>query len=127
MVFNEVLIALHLHRAVAADVLVPIARMGIIEDIDRQVEDAVVESRIGQNRLVHRPFRKLSVEILRRDEVVGVQVALSDGEHVQQHQCGDCGSCGISSVTYIGIISGNVFRLAVRPQNQDIREDDKPE
>ena len=101
--------------------------MGIIEDIDRQVEDAVVESRFGQNRLVHRPFRKLSVEILRRDEVVGVQIALSDCEHVQQHQCGDCGSCGISSVTYIGIISGNVFRLAVRPQNQDIREDDKPE
>ena len=34
MTVDEILVTLHLHRAVSADILVPIARMRVIEDID---------------------------------------------------------------------------------------------
>ena len=101
--------------------------MRIIENIYSQVKNTIIQTLVLQNRLIHRPFRKLAVEIARGDEMVRIQIALSDREHVQKHQCGDCCGCGISPLTDIGIIAGNVFRLAVRPQNQNIGKQDEEE
>ena len=127
MALDKVLIALHLDRAVSTDILMPIARMRIIENIDSQVKNTIIQRFVLQNSLIHRPFRKLAVEIARGDEMVRIQIALSDREHIQKHQCRDCCGCDISPLTDIGIIAGNVFRLAVRPQNQDIGKQDEEE
>ena len=76
------MIALKFHRAVAADALVAVALMRIIECVDAQVEDAIRQISVREYALVDRPLLKLRLPILRGDEMVVVQVALAHAEKV---------------------------------------------
>lgn len=120
MAVDQVLVALHLDWAVAADILVPITRVRIVEHIDSQVENSIALRRVSQNGLIHWTLIELALEVFRRNEVTVIKIAFADREHVQKHQCGDGRGCDISPLTDVGIIAGNVFRFAVRPHNQDI-------
>ena len=122
---DEILITLHFHRAISADILVPIARMRVIEDIDTQVQDAIIEFFVCKNRLIHRPLGELAVEVLRRREMVGIQIPLAHREHVQKHQCGDGKSCRKpSAISRFGL---PFFRFGIGPKYYQIGKYDQPE
>ena len=125
MTVDEILVTLHLDRAVSADILVPIARMRIIENIDREVQDAIIEFLVCKNRLIHRSLGELAVEVLRRREVVGIQIPLAHRKHVQKHQCGDGKPCRKSSaIRRCGL---PFFRFGIGPKYYQISKYDQPE
>ena len=84
MTVNEVLVALELDRAVAADVPVPVARVRVVEYVHGKVHGTVAQLRILQDHLVHRPLGELPIELARTDEMVSIEISLADGEHIER-------------------------------------------
>ena len=80
---NEVLIALQFCRGITAHILVPITGHGAVENVHRDIQDAVLRVLVLQDHLVHGALRKGLVEILGSHKVIGIEVALARGKKVQ--------------------------------------------
>ena len=79
---DEVLVALQLGRGIAAHRLVVVGRYGRVENVHREVQDAVLRVLVGLDNLVHWPLGEGFSEILGRGEMVCVEVALVGDEEV---------------------------------------------
>ena len=90
---DEVLVALELDRAVSSDILVEIAGVGVVEYVCSQVEYPVALVRILQDVLVHWSLYEMLVELVLGDEVVSVEVSLSDDAHVEEDEAADNPGC----------------------------------
>ena len=80
----EVLVTLEFGGGIAAHVLVPVAGHGAVENVNREVQDAVLGILVLEDYLVYGAFGKGLVEVPGRCEVVGVEVALSNHEEVRE-------------------------------------------
>ena len=87
--FDKVLVTLELCRAVSSDAPVPVAREGIVECIDADVEHPVVDVRVFQYHPVHLPLGELSAEIPLCDEMVAVEISFPDAPQVEQYHKAD--------------------------------------
>ena len=64
----------------------PVRRVGVVEDVDRQVEHAVRRVLVLEYHFIHRPLVELALEGGRGDEVVVVEIALGNREEVSYKQ-----------------------------------------
>ena len=119
MPVDEVLITLHLHRAVSADVPVPIARMRVVEYIDAQVKSPVTELRVLEYGLVHGTLGELPVEFARLDEMSGIEIPLSHGPHVYQYEKADSAGRIHPAAAHESLIAGGLLRPGVGPEYQE--------
>ena len=89
MVLDVFLVYLQFGRGVSTYVLVPERRMRVVEHVHGEIQHPVRRVGVRQDGLVRGPLVELRHEVLRSDEVVGVQISLAHGEHVHKHQSAD--------------------------------------
>ena len=89
VVLDKVLIPLQLGRRIATHILVVVGGHGGVENVHREVQDAVVGVCIGLYHLVHRALHEGFAEVLGGGEMVRVEVALAGGEKICQDKEAD--------------------------------------
>ena len=126
--FDKVLIALHLHRAVATYGLVVVAWNRVIECIHAQVKHSVVRILVLENKVIYRSWFILGREILRSYEMILVEVTLSDRDKVDIHKEYDSDSynCHLS-VAGEGFAGRIFLRSLESPQQQSCCNAYEPE
>ena len=81
--FDEVLITLHLDRAVTSDSLMVVAWNRIVEGIHADIKYAIIKRRVLENQPVDRTRVVCRREVARSDEMVLVEIALADRDEVE--------------------------------------------
>ena len=93
---DDVLVTAQLHATIAAQGLVEIAGAGVVEHVFRDVGHAEAQCLVVQDELVGGGCCKGHVELTFVNEVVVVEVALVDGEHVDQYQSREDGKSNLA-------------------------------
>ena len=93
---DDILVTTQLGTRVATKRLMEVAGAGIVEHVFGDVGYPVAQGIVGQNGLVGHRSGKWVVVLLLVDKLVVVEVALVDGEHVDQHQHGEDGEGDLS-------------------------------